>query len=214
MAILGLRIVNHFTYSFTDGFKDSQWHAKIIPIKKKGGILCMNMKIFMTKVSVVAAVVVVLFIILWQYTPFNPYLWSCFVTFFLYFCGGCKREEFIGYYLSSVLGVVWGYIWVAAIGAMMATGASYNLTTIVVCGLATFGVCFIHGVLLGSTPVNKIPAAFAGVAVMFAVNAQDPFGIMVCFLGGMIMATVINEVSGWWGSLPARKQSGGQSTDA
>jgi H+/gluconate symporter-like permease len=171
-------------------------------------------KIFMTKVSVVAALVVALFIILWQYTPFNPYLWTCFVTFFLYFCGGCKREEFIGYTISSFAGVIYGVIWIAALGAMMAAGASYSLTALVVCGIATFAVCFIHGVLLGSTPVNKIPAAFAGVAVMFAVNAQDPLYIMVCFLGGMIMALAINEIGGWWGSLPARKQSGGQSPDA
>lgn len=171
------------------------------------------MKSYMTKVSIVAALVVVLFIILWQYTPFNQYLWTCFVTFFTYFATGAKREDFIGSGISSILGVLWGKVWIIGLVAMMGAGCSYTLTTIVVCGLATFGVCFVHGVLLGKTPVNKIPLAFAGVAVMFAVNGKDVGKIMVCFVAGLIMALAISELSNLWSKKAAEKQNNSSSAN-
>ena len=125
----------------------------------------------------------------------SGFLWCVYIGFFLAMAFGARREEFPNYICSLLAGYVWsiGYTYVPSLLENLFRIPSVAATTVSELVL-TFLLIFVHLKFLGRTWFNKVPAAFAAIATIFAAGGlENIVPCAVSAIAGIVMA-IITEI--------------------
>ena len=106
-------------------------------------------------------------------------MYVTFTALPIYFTAGAKREEFIPYVGSYVVGVLWAMVYLFCLDRMNAMGVPVWLNMGVVIGLVCIVECAIHFCLPASLPFNKVPAHFGAISNSFWCS-----NLTIAVLGG------------------------------
>lgn len=153
------------------------------------------MKVYLIKLSVVVAIVVALYCVIYQYLPVKNLLWMTFISLPIYFGSGAKKEEFGQYFFSMIMGIIWGVVYLKGISYLSGAGVSLTITLFLVVGVVTFVLCALHLVVLGSTWLSKVPMMFGAVAAVFSQNGQNLGSIFVTLAAGLILAVIFGPLT-------------------
>lgn len=137
--------------------------------------------------------------------PNTGLIWMTFVALPIYFTGGAKRNEFVNYVASMLMGVLWALIYLYFIGVLSDAGVSAPITSLLVIGIVTIVVCAVHFIVTGNTWLNKVPMMFGGISMTFSQNGQDLLTIICTLFGGLLLALICQEgtnVLKKWGVSP------------
>ena len=114
------------------------------------------------------AVITVLFMAI---PVFHGFLWSVYIGFFLTMAFGVKKSEYLNYVCSLLAGYVWAVGYVCGPVLLEQVTHLPSIAAMAVSELIlTFLLIFVHLKFLQRTPLNKVPAVFAGVATIFAAG--------------------------------------------
>jgi hypothetical protein len=136
-----------------------------------------------------------LYVILYMISPLKDYgvLYATFVAFPIYFTGGAKKEEFLNYSLSFVLGVCWGFVFLKAIIYLINKGVPVSVSQGVVVGVLAFACLAIHLIITGKTWFNKVPAMFGAIALVFSTGGEKLVPLMITLVLAAVLTVVCQE---------------------
>lgn len=125
--------------------------------------------------------------------PNKNLIWMTFVALPIYFNGGAKREEFVNYVASMIMGIVWALIFLWGIDLLTKSGCSVPVTLGLDVGIFTIACCAIHFIITGNIWINKVPMMFGAIAMTFSQNGQDLLTIGCTMFGGILLALCCQE---------------------
>jgi len=134
-----------------------------------------------------------IYVFLYLNSPLAQYgiIWVTFIALPIFFNGGAQRKDFFAYGVSSILGVVWGLIFLFFIG-IFAQVMNENLATALSCLIFTACVC-LHMMVPDKFLFNKVPAMFGGIAATFSQGGENFIPIMITLVLGDIVAVLCSE---------------------
>lgn len=125
--------------------------------------------------------------------PNKDLIWMTFVALPIYFNGGAKREEFVNYVTSMVMGVLWALVYLYFIDVLGGAGLSVPVTLMLDVGILTIVLCAIHFILTGNIWINKVPIMFGAISMTFSQGGQDLLTIICTLFGGLLLALTCQE---------------------
>lgn len=137
--------------------------------------------------------------------PNKNIMWMTFVALPIYFNGGAKREEFVNYVASMIMGILWALVFLYGIGMLTKAGVNVPITLMLDVGILTIAVCAIHFILTGNIWINKVPMMFGAIAMTFSQGGHDLLTIGCTMFGGILLALLCQEgthVLEKWGISP------------
>lgn len=112
-----------------------------------------------------------------QYTADNvlpgfQIVYATFTALPIYFTAGAKREEFVKYICSYVVGVLWGMLYLFIMDRLAGTGIITNpwVNIAVVVAVICTIECALHFTVLGKLPISVVPAQFGAISNTFWVS--------------------------------------------
>ena len=126
---------------------------------------------------------------------FHGYLWCLYIGFFLTMAFGVKRQECLNYVCSLLAGYVWAFGYVYSPAWLEEWSHMPSVAALAVCELVlTFLLIYVHVKFLHATPLNKVPAAFAAIATVFA--SGGPAHIPLCAVSAVlgILMAIVTEI--------------------
>lgn len=132
---------------------------------------------------------------LYLISPLAQYgvVYATFIALPIYFIAGAKRNEYLNFTLSNVIGVLWGALYIAGITWLSDLGLNTILANALPCGVITIVLCAIHFILTPNTFFNKAPAMFAGIAAVFSTGGEKLIPLMITLVLGSTLALICNE---------------------
>lgn len=115
-------------------------------------------------------------------------MYATYIAFPIYFNGGAKKEEFFNYTFSSILGVVWGIIFLKGIEILSSLGVSSELSQALTVCILTIVCASLHLIILDKTFFNKLPAIFGAIAATFSTGGEKAVPIMITLFLGVVLA--------------------------
>ncbi len=140
-------------------------------------------------------------------------IWMTFVALPIYFNGGAKREEFINYFVSVIVGALWGLGYLYCITWSVKAGLEAKLATALVVFVLTAILCAIHFVLPKSLRMSAIPIMFGAISMMFSQGGQKFIPALCTLIGGLILGLVCGEGAklltkeGYWKFFAAKQKA-------
>lgn len=123
----------------------------------------------------------------------NGLIWVTYVAYPIYFLSGAKRKDLASYLSCSILGVIWGLVFLWCINLIV----DFNVGGAIATGLGVliieFLLIFIHFAFTGNTIFGVVPAIFGGVAVTFSTGGKDIVVLMATLILGVLLALLSNE---------------------
>lgn len=161
-------------------------------IMSKGGVKILNNPKLNLNFALWMGIWGGLYVFLYSVSPLASYgvMYATYIAFPIYFNGGAKKEEFFNYACSSVLGVVWGLIFLQGIEFFSSLGLSSALAQAVTVCVVTIICAAIHLILLDKTVFNKLPAIFGAVAATFSTGGTKIVPLIITLLLGVVLTYV------------------------
>ncbi|MDK2957306.1 MAG: hypothetical protein PWQ57_2802 [Desulfovibrionales bacterium] len=137
------------------------------------------------------------YVYIYLLTPLAGYgvIWMTFVALPIYFNGGAKREEFVNYAVSAVIGVLWGLAYLYCIGWLVDVGVEAKLSTALVIFVLTTAVCAVHFLMPKALQMKAVPVMFGAIASMFSQNGGKVLPAICTLIGGVFLGLLCNEGS-------------------
>ncbi|WP_438790297.1 DUF1097 domain-containing protein [Enterococcus sp. DIV0756] len=133
-----------------------------------------------------------IYVFLYCISPLASYgvMYATYIAFPIYFNGGAKKDEFFNYAFSSILGVLWGIVFLQGIEILSSLGISSELSqALAVCILTT--ICAsLHLIILDRTFFNKLPAIFGAIAATFSTGGEKAIPLMITLFLGVALAYI------------------------
>lgn len=136
-----------------------------------------------------------IYTVLYLISPLGQYnlMWISFIALPIYFNAGAQRKDYAAYVVSDVVGVVWGLVFLWAIGAAIAANMSPVVATTIVVGAFTGICCIVHFFVPDKGLANKLPAMFGAIAATFSQNGENAVVIAITLVLGSTLALVCQE---------------------
>ncbi|WFU12890.1 DUF1097 domain-containing protein (plasmid) [Rhizobium sp. CB3090] len=113
-----------------------------------------------------------------------------FVALPIFLNGGAKKEEFLGYCSSALLGVGWAAVFIHGIGFGISEGLPPAVSTGLVLFVVTAIICALHLIFTPKGLFSSIPMIFGAVASTFLIGLDKWYLIMPTLLGGILMGYI------------------------
>jgi hypothetical protein len=120
-------------------------------------------------------------------------IWMTFVALPIYFNGGAKREEFSNYFVSVIVGALWGLGYLYCIKWSINVGIEPKFATALVVFVLTSVLCGLHFVLPRNLQMGIIPIMFGAISMTFSQGGQKVVPVLCTLIGGLILGLVCNE---------------------
>lgn len=111
--------------------------------------------------------------------PGYQIVYATFTALPIYFIAGAKREDFIPFIGSYLVGVVWAMIYLVIMDRLAPTGIPAWANIAIVVAVVCIVECAIHFCLPASLPFNKVPAHFGAISNSFWCSNMS-----IAILGG------------------------------
>jgi hypothetical protein len=133
-----------------------------------------------------------IYVILYLLSPLASYgmLPATFVGLPIFFLAGAKKEEFLNFSVSAIVGVLWALLYLYLINVLNEMGVPGFLSQGLIVGAVTIVLCAIHFPL---PFCNKIPMMFGAIAFTFITGATAPIAVMITFVLGITLAYICNQ---------------------
>jgi hypothetical protein len=134
-----------------------------------------------------------IYVFLYLQTPLAGYgvVWMTFVALPIYFTGGAKPAEYVGYVLSMLVGVAWGLIYLFCIAKLMGMGMPGDIATALVVAAVCSAQCAAHFTPpLANTPLKVVPIMFGAIAMCFSQGGENVVPVILTLFGGLTLALV------------------------
>lgn len=128
-----------------------------------------NWAIWIGVVSGIYCAIYALTIGAWTESIFNGWhiVYVTFTALPIYFTAGAKREEFLEYCGSYIVGVLWAMVYLFFMDRLSAMGIPWFINIGVVVAVVCVIQCAIHFNLPSWLPFNKVPAQFGAISNSF-----------------------------------------------
>lgn len=133
---------------------------------------------------------VMVFFTVYNFTPIQPLGWVMFVVLTLYLVTGYKPQQVLGAAACLACGLLWGQLYLLAIGWMAGLGIDYNVAFAIGVLVVTIASIVVHMVLLGDTFLGTTPYIFAGVFLTFSPAGADLPGTCITLACGLALAVL------------------------
>lgn len=130
----------------------------------------------------------------------------------IFFISGAKREDWLKFCCSNVVGVLWGMLYLFCMDRLIAIGWPWWITALVVIAVLCTIECAIHFNLPPAMQINVVPAQFGAISNTFwssnltlallgpgstAIGGMYNFSAiittMVTLIGGVTLGLLCNE---------------------
>jgi hypothetical protein len=139
-----------------------------------------------------------LYVLLYNFSPLIAFgtMPATFIALPIYFISGAKKEEFLDYSSSAVIGVVWGCIYLFTMGWLIKMGMSAAIAQFFTVTVLTFILCSFHFIVTKGHFFSKIPMMFGALAACFLLDVwtarERILPLMITLVLGVALAFLCN----------------------
>lgn len=144
----------------------------------------------------------------WTENHVNGWHFMCatFTALPIFFTAGAKREDWLKYCCSNIMGVLWGMLYLFCMDRMNSMGVPWWANAAIVISVLCTIECAIHFNLPAKMQINVVPAHFGGISSTFwcsnlalaviGTPGETAVGSFYNFSGvPMVMATLVGGVT-------------------